>query len=153
MKHIHYGLCAASLLLCACGGGGESSSSQPSSTNNQAPQATTSSTTNDTASTDESGASSTQSSSSALSQHSAQDNAQFAQFRSHNLNIDITGLGFTAPEVFVKVYTLENQTLFLGKVANTSNFEFYLPNDVTRIKYDVFSVLKADPQITKEVEL
>ncbi len=121
-------------LLTACGGGGESEAPQPSQA-----------------------ASSTQAQpqpqSDKLSDNKAPDNAQFSQFKSQNMEIDISGLGFEAKTVFLKIYTLDNKTLFLGKVPNSPSFEFYLPNDVSKVKYDVFSTLKVDPQITKEYEL
>lgn len=121
-------------LLTACGGGGEAEAPQPSEA-----------------------ASSTQvqpqPQSDKLSDNKAPDNAQFSQFKSQNMEIDISGLGFEANTVFLKIYTLDNKTLFLGKVPNTPSFEFYLPNDVSKVKYDVFSTLKTDPQITKEYEL
>jgi len=121
-------------LLTACGGGGEAEAPQPSEA-----------------------ASSTQAQSEPksdkLSDNKAPDNAQFSQFKSQNMEIDISGLGFEAKTVFLKIYTLDNKTLFLGKVPNSPSFEFYLPNDVSKVKYDVFSTLKTDPQITKEYEL
>ena len=121
-------------LLTACGGGGESEAPQPSqaaSTTQAQPQPQ----------------------SDKLSDNKAPDNAQFSQFKSQNMEIDISGLGFEAKTVFLKIYTLDNKTLFLGKVPNSPSFEFYLPNDVSKVKYDVFSTLKTDPQITKEYEL
>lgn len=121
-------------LLTACGGGGDSEAPQPSqaaSTTQAQPQPQ----------------------SDKLSDNKAPDNAQFSQFKSQNMEIDISGLGFEANTVFLKIYTLDNKTLFLGKVPNSPSFEFYLPNDVSKVKYDVFSTLKTDPQITKEYEL
>ena len=121
-------------LLTACGGGGGSEAPQPSqaaSTTQAQPQPQ----------------------SDKLSDNKAPDNAQFSQFKSQNMEIDISGLGFEANTVFLKIYTLDNKTLFLGKVPNSPSFEFYLPNDVSKVKYDVFSTLKTDPQITKEYEL
>jgi hypothetical protein len=121
-------------LLTACGGGGESEAPQPSqaaSTTQAQPQPQ----------------------SDKLSDNKAPDNAQFSQFKSQNMEIDISGMGFEANTVFLKIYTLDNKTLFLGKVPNSPSFEFYLPNDVSKVKYDVFSTLKTDPQITKEYEL
>ncbi|TLX48016.1 hypothetical protein C1E24_04225 [Pseudoalteromonas phenolica] len=121
-------------LLTACGGGGETEAPQPSQA-----------------------ASSTQAQpqpqSDKLSDNKAPDNAQFSQFKSQNMEIDISGLGFEAKTVFLKIYTPDNKTLFLGKVPNSPSFEFYLPNNVSKVKYDVFSTLKTDPQITKEYEL
>jgi hypothetical protein len=125
--------------LTACGGGGSEESSPT-----QVSQATSAS----NASTD-----TTDSQSLKLTDNKAADNAQFSQFKFQKMQINILGLGFEAKTVFLKIYTQDNKTLFLGKVPNSPNFEFYLPNDVSKIKYDVFSTLKTDPQITKEYEL
>lgn len=128
-----------SVSLTACGGGGssETSPSQTSQTTNTSPVSSNQ----------------TETKSSKLTDHKATDNAQFSQFKSQNMNIDISGLGFEAQTVYLKIYTVDNKTLFLGKVPNSTNFEFYLPNDVSKVKYDVFSTVKTDPQITKEYEL
>jgi len=127
------------IYLTACGGGGseESSPTQVSQTTS------TSKVSTDT----------TDSQSLKLTDNKALDNAQFSQFKSQNMQIDISQLGFEAQTVYLKIYTLDNKTLFLGKVPNSPSFEFYLPNDVNKVKYDVFSILKNDPQITKEYEL
>lgn len=125
--------------LAACGGGGSEESSPT-----QVSQVTSAS----NASTD-----TTDSQSLKLTDNKAAESAQFSQFKSQNMQIDISDLGFEANVVFLKIYTFDNKTLFLGKVPNTPSFEFYLPNDVSKVKYDVFSTLKTDPQITKEYEL
>lgn len=127
-----------SLTLAACGGGSDDGTS---------PVNTAQPPVSDTPSTQP------QPESSKLTDNKAADNAQFSQFKSQNMNIDISGLGFEAQTVYLKIYTLDNKTLFLGKVPNSPNFEFYLPNDISKVKYDVFSTLKTDPQITKEYEL
>ncbi|MFY8300902.1 hypothetical protein AAEU28_19210 [Pseudoalteromonas sp. SS15] len=135
---------ALSFILSACGGGGSDETS--SAKTSQTPS-------NDTSSTQTQTQSETQPQSNKLIDNKATDNAQFSQFKSQNMEIDISGLGFEANTVYLKIYTFDNKTLFLGKVPNSPNFEFYLPNDVSKVKYDVFSTVKTDPQITKEYEL
>lgn len=135
---------ALSFILSACGGGGADETS---------PLKTTQTPSSDTSSTQTQSESQTQPQSNKLIDSKATDNAQFSQFKSQNMNIDISGLGFEAKTVYLKIYTFDNKTLFLGKVPNSPNFEFYLPNDVSKVKYDVFSTVKTDPQITKEYEL
>lgn len=137
---------ALSFILSACGGGGADETSSVKTT--QTPSSDTSSTQTQTQSETQ-----TQTQSSKLIDSKATDNAQFSQFKSQNMNIDISGLGFEAKTVYLKIYTFDNKTLFLGKVPNSPNFEFYLPNDISKVKYDVFSTVKTDPQITKEYEL
>lgn len=135
--------CLIPIVLTACGGGSESAS--PATEN----QSNTSVAVDSSASSENTN----QTASNKLVENKAADNAQFTQFKSQNMSIDISGLGFESQSVYLKIYTLDNKTLFLGKVPNSPSFEFYLPNDVSKVKYDVFSTLKSDPQITKEYEL
>ncbi|MBD1582139.1 hypothetical protein [Pseudoalteromonas sp. S16_S37] len=83
----------------------------------------------------------------------ADDKFQFSQFSDHTLVIDPQSYGFSADTVFVKVYTEDGNTLFLGKISGVLNLNLYLENIKSKVIIDMFSIVSGDPQITQEINL
>ena len=88
-----------------------------------------------------------------LKDNPAAANAQFSQFKNHELTLSVQEYGFSANEVFVKVYTSSEQVLFLGKISGDNNLSVYVPKTTSVVWVDLFSTVSGDPQITKEFSL
>lgn len=125
MKHIACSLC--SLMLIACGGG---SSDTPESI--PTPVSVKSN---------------------KLIDNPVDENANFAQFQQHKVEINLQELTLNGNNIFIKVYVDAEQTLFLGKVPEQHVFSIHVPNKVKTIKYDIFSDFSDDEQVTGEISL
>ena len=81
------------------------------------------------------------------------ENATFAQFKQHQVEIDLKALSLTGNNIFIKVYVDAEQTLYLGKLPSQEVFSIHVPNNVETIKYDIFSDFEHDTQLSGEVSL
>ena len=81
------------------------------------------------------------------------ENATFAQFKQHQVEIDLKALSLTGKNIYIKVYVDAEQTLYLGKLPSQEVFSIHVPNNVETIKYDIFSDFEHDTQLSGEVSL
>jgi len=81
------------------------------------------------------------------------DNAQFSQYMSHSVSILPEDYGFSSSEVYLKIYTLDQKVLFLGKVASMKAFSLHLPSSIDRVYFDLFSPITSEEQFTGEIIL
>ncbi|WP_372766328.1 hypothetical protein [Pseudoalteromonas sp.] len=81
------------------------------------------------------------------------DNANFAQFKQHHVEIDLQSITLNGNNIYIKVYVNTEQTLFLGKVPAQRVFSIHVPNNIKTIKYDIFSDFSDDQQVTGEISL
>jgi hypothetical protein len=133
---------ATIFILCGCGGGGSEQSNTPQSTaqsNEPTPQVE-----QQLPATNESNL---------LADNPANEQFTFSQFSDHTLIIEPTSYGFSADQVYVKVYTAEGNILFLGKVTGVLNLSLYVENVTKKVFVDMFSTVSGDPQITREFSL
>lgn len=88
-----------------------------------------------------------------LSDNAVDENANFAQFKQHQVEIDLQTLALNGNNIYIKVYVDAEQTLYLGKVPAKQVFSIHVPNNVKTIKYDIFSDFSDDEQVTGEISL
>ena len=81
------------------------------------------------------------------------EDANFAQFQQHKVEINLQDLTLNGNNIFIKVYVDAEQTLFLGKVPEQHVFSIHVPNKIKTIKYDIFSDFSDDEQVTGEISL
>ena len=81
------------------------------------------------------------------------ENATFAQFKQHQVEIFLKALSLTGKNFYIKVYVDAEQTLYLGKLPSQEVFSIHVPNNVETIKYDIFSDFEHDTQLSGEVSL
>lgn len=128
-------LIVSSCALAACGGGSgsDSSAANPSSGTPVTPAVTATST--------------------ALKDNTVAEKAVFTQFIAYLLQLpDKTAL-FKSSNIYIKLYTSDGRTLFLGRYLPGIPLNLHLPNHVKSLKADIFSTDPADPQLTEEIAL
>lgn len=139
------------LLLVACGGG----ESQDTSTAAPEPVATTSVSTD--ASTNTGAADNTADTppSTLLSEQQAPTNAEFNQFRSHSVILDLNQYQFDGDTLYLKLYQDDGGILFLGKVSPNQrvSLPLNLPSTQTRVHFDLFSDHPSDQAVKGELAL
>lgn len=123
-------------LLSACGGGGGSS------TESAQPQTQTTESAQDNKTTDTS-----------LQNNDASNSANFEQFKKKAIEIDLDQYDFSADTIYAKVYIDAQTVLFLGKVDSNQRLKLHVPNNTTKVKFDLFSQQAGDDQVTGEIEL
>jgi len=119
-------------VLAACGSGGDSDNNA-TNTSTSAPATTVTST--------------------ALKDNTVPEKTTFTQFYSYQLQLpDKTAL-FKSKNIYLKLYTNDGKTLFLGRYLPAIPLNLHLPNHVKSLKADIFSTDPADPQLTEEIIL
>ncbi|MBU2967940.1 hypothetical protein KO527_00995 [Pseudoalteromonas sp. C2R02] len=88
-----------------------------------------------------------------LTDNPVSESAQFSQYISHSIAILPEDYGFSSSEVYLKIYTLDQKVLFLGKVASMKAFSLHLPSSVDRVYFDLFSPVTTEEQFTGEIIL
>lgn len=72
---------------------------------------------------------------------------------SYSISILPEDYDFSASEVYLKIYTLDEKVLFLGKVVSMKAFSLHLPSFVDWIYFDLFSPVRTEEQFTGEIVL
>lgn len=121
------------LSVFACGGGGESST----------PAASTATPTSNTA----------QPPSTALKNNTVASTTRFNQFDTHLTQLPDRTAQFKSQVIYIKLYTKDGDTLYLGRYLPSDRLNFHVPNHITTLFLDIFSADPTDPQLTEEISL
>lgn len=120
-------LCIAVGFLSGCGGGGDSASPSAAA---PVKVATT-----------------------ALKDNTVPDKTVFKQFSGYPLQLPDKTARFKGKDIYIKLYTNDGKTLFLGRYIPAVPLSLHVPNHVKQLKADIFSTEPTDPQLTEEIVL
>lgn len=126
-------LVLSSCCLIACGGGGGSSTTSSNATTPVTPPTTAPT--------------------SALKDNTVASNASFTQFESFLTQLPNKTAQFKGKSIYIKLYTSDGQTLYLGQYLPDIRLNLHLPNHVKTLRVDIFSTEPTDPQFTEEIVL
>ena len=91
--------------------------------------------------------------STALADNPLSANTEFNQFNEYLAQIPDKSKIFNSSEIYIKLYTADGNTLYLGRLKNITSISIYLPNHIKSVMIDMFSTDPQDPQITEEITL
>lgn len=91
--------------------------------------------------------------STALADNPISANTELNQFNEYLVQIPDKYKLFNSSEIFIKLYTADGNTLYLGRLHNMTSISIYLPNHIKSVTFDIFSTDPTDPQITEDVIL
>ena len=91
--------------------------------------------------------------STALADNPLSANTEFNQFNEYLAQIPDKLKIFKSSEIYIKLYTADGNTLYLGRLKNIASISIYLPNHIKSVMIDMFSTDPQDPQITEEITL
>lgn len=120
----------ASFCLVACGGGGDDNTT---SSNANAPRITPPS--------------------GALKDNRVAANVTFNQFESFLIQLPDRTSQFKGDAIYIKLYTRDGQTIYLGQYFPNVLLNLHIPNHVKYLLVDMFSTEPTDPQLTEEIVL
>jgi hypothetical protein len=141
MKNLN--LCLLTLILVGCGGG--AGDSAPTATQQTQP-ATTTTTTPSTPTVETP-------KSTKFVDNSVPTSTEFNQFASFLSRIPDKTAEFKSKTVYLKLYTSNGNSLYLGRYYASMPIEIHVPNHIKTVKFDVFSADPTDPQISGELAL
>lgn len=130
-------VCVSACWLAACGGGGGSTS----------PATTPSSSTPAPAPVSSAPAST------ALKDHTLATTSQITAFRDYQLQLPNRSSQFRGAPIYVKVYTADGNSLYLGHYEPNRLLGLQLPPHLKVVKVDLFSANPNDPQLSEEISL
>lgn len=92
-------------------------------------------------------------SSTALKNNTVAMTSKFEQFDLYLAQIPEKTSLFISKTIFIKIYTKDGNTLFLGRYLPAIRLQLQVPKHLKSVKIDIFSTDKADPQLTEEIRL
>lgn len=133
MKKVYYVIATA--FLCGCGGGGSDGPTTASSAVPVQTQATQ------------------QEPSNKFADNTVDSNTEFYQFQDYIASIPDRMTEFKSNEVYLKLYTQDGNSLYLGRYSTALDLRVHVPNHIKTVNIDIFSSDPTDPVISEELAL